>query len=322
MIFQKGIVPGVTFHDSNLHFLIHYNAPVIIRTDYGEHFRTDKRIGNDDAPLLAVIGAESYGEHTVDFAFGQRLQGGFRCSIRPGFKGGFRILFCFLRKRDIIRQGAHKFFTVLVLLAEGEKMIPIPYTDRTVLRQPFPFFHRKELVHGTGPVKLLGHLLVKIPVLFKNAVHGSVQIAFQIGTVLVNAKERFRKADFHHRHHIGRVAIGVQGHQHVDFTVFKHLQEFWSFCRQFYDIRVHIMFFDPLLKKLLLDTVLVNAHTFSIKGGKVVRPDFIVIGRNKDMISLRAHRFCGIEYLFRPLRSIRHIAEDVDFSRNQFFQQC
>ena len=322
MIFQKGIVPGVTFHDSNLHFLIHYNAPVIIRTDYGEHFRTDKRIGNDDAPLLAVIGAESYGEHTVDFAFGQRLQGGFRCSIRPGFKGGFRILFCFLRKRDIIRQGAHKFFTVLVLLTEGEKMIPIPYTDRTVLRQPFPFFHRKELVYGTGPVKLLGHLLVKIPVLFKNAVHGSVQIAFQIGTVLVNAKERFRKADLDYRHHIGRVAIGVQGHQHIDFTVFKHLQQLGGFGRQFYDDRVHIMFFDPLLKKLLLNTVLVNAHTFSIKGGKVVRPDFIVIGRNKDMISLRAHRFCGIENLFRPLRSIGHIAEDVDFSRNQFFQQC
>ena len=103
-----------------------------------------------------------------------------------------------------------------------------------------------------------------------------------------------RIPDLDHRHHIGGVAVGIQGHKHIDVAILQHFQQFGSFCRQLYNIRVDIVLFSPFLKKLLLDTVLVNAYALSIKCRKVVRLDFIIIGRNKDMVTLRTHGFSRI----------------------------
>ena len=294
---------------------------MIRRPDHGVHFRADKGVRNDQAPLLAVIGAEINGKDAVNLAFGQRQHGVPRRIIGAGYKMRVRVLFRFLRKRKVIRQRAGQLFARLVFVAVRKEILPVSHADDAVMGKPVVFFCGQELVHGTGLVEFVRHLLVEIPVSFKQAVHSYIQIALQIRPVFVDAEERLRIPDLDHGDNIGRTPIRVQRHQHVNLAFGQHVQQLWRFGRQFQHLRVDVVFFRPLDKEPFLDTVLVDAHRLSVERSIVVRPYSSVAGRNKYMVILRPHRFRGIQDLLRALLRIRHVAQEIDLPCHQFLQQ-
>ena len=77
----------------------------------------------------------------------------------------------------------------------------------------------------------------------------------------------------------------------------------------------------PLGEQLCLDAVLIDSDLFSVKGGKIIRPDPVIIGTDKDMIVLGSHSQGGIQDLLRTLLGIRHIAQKIDLPVDQHLEK-
>ena len=84
---------------------------------------------------------------------------------------------------------------------------------------------------------------------------------------------------------------------------------------------MHVVFFGPVDKELLLNAVLVDAQAFAVEGGEIVRPDLGIGGRDEHMVILGAHGLGGVENLLRALGGIGHVTQQVDLARDQLFQK-
>ena len=190
-----------------------------------------------------------------------------------------------------------------------------------MLLVPGQLILRQEAGEPAGLVVLCGHLFVEIPVVLHDAVHGSVQLAFEIRAVPVHAEEGFRKANLADGQHVRGVSVGIQRHKRVDFAALQHGKQLRCLARQLRDLGVNVIILRPLNKKLFLNAVFVDADKLSVKGRKIIRPYLRIVGRDKDMVVLRAHAQSGIEDLLRARFGIGHVAEQVDLPRHQHLKQ-
>ena len=289
--------------------------------DSREHLRADERVRDDDAPLLAVVGAEAQGEHAVDLPAGQSPQGGLGGGVAVRGEAELGVLFTGLREAQEVQQGAGQRPGLRVRVAEGQEIVPVADPDRAVLGDPGLFLGAEKAVDGAALVELFRQLLVEIAVVLEDAVHGNVQILLEIGAVFVDAEVGVGEADLAHRHHIGGVAVGVQGHERVELAVCEHFQQHRRFLRGFHDLRGDVVAVRPGDEELLLNAVLVDADPLAVQGGEIVRADLGIVRRDEDVVALRAHGLGGIEDLLRALLGIGHVAEQVDLPGDQLFQQ-
>ena len=321
VIHQEALIAGVSLDEGRGDTALRRNAPGVRRPDGCVHLGADIGVGDDDPSLLAVIGADTQGEHAVNFALLHGLQRFVRAPEGPGLKTELGVLFTGLGKIQVIRQRTGQFVRPGVLRAEGQKAVPIAHTDRAVVLDPVHLFGGEEAVDGAGLVELFGHLLVKVAVVLKDAVHRDIQILLQVRAVFVDAEVGIRGADLAHRHDVGRVAVGVQRDQHVDLAAEQHLDHLRRLDGQLDDLGRDVVLFGPVDEELLLNAALVDADALAVHGGEVVRPNFGVVGRDEDMVVLRAHRLGGIEDLPDPIFLIGHVAQQVNLTGHQLFKQ-
>ena len=131
---------------------------------------------------------------------------------------------------------------------------------------PFQLFSGQKAGEPAGFIVLSGHLLVEIPVIFHDAVHGRIQFLLEIRAVFVDAKIGFRKPHLAYRQHIRRISIGVQRHQSIDLAALQHGQQFRGLFCQLYNFRMDAVFLRPFYKLFFLNVVFADADPLSVKG--------------------------------------------------------
>ena len=230
---------------------------------HGIKLRSGIGVSNNETQLFSVVGTEIDREQTVDFAAKESLDSLFDGSEATGFKAEYRILLTGLRICQDIGQRSFERLRTRIEIAEGKKVRLVAHADGAVILIPLQLVGSQKAGKSAGFVVLCSHLLVEVPVVLHDAVHGCIQFLLEIRALLINSKIGIRKPHLPHGQYIRRVSIRVQGYKGVDLAAFQHSQQLRGLFRQLDDDGMYIVICRPFDKLLFLNAVFIDADPLS-----------------------------------------------------------
>ena len=223
---------------------------------------------------------------------------------------------------QVILQRAGQLACSTIRLTERKKIVQIAYTDGAVRTEPVLLVRRQEYVLFRGVIMVFfGYLLVKIRVFILDSGQGHVQFGEQVRPALIDRIIKIRFAHPAYRIHPLLRTEGVYGGIAVKLVPDKHLKGFRFTGYQWDDINHKPVFFRPFLQEALLYAALVDADSFPVEGGDILRRYFPVRRININIIGFRTHRQVREGHVRRALLSIGNVAQQVNLTVNQHLQQ-
>ena len=320
MTLQEGIVIGIPLIHRHDHMLLASKEVLGLRIDKGVDAGAHQRRRHDHAHGLPVIAAEICREHAVHLAPLQGLQGLLRGGVGHRLKIDTGVHQTAGPVIQEVLQGAGELPRGLVRGAEGQKVVLVSHPDRPVLRQIVRLLLAQERVGPRGHDVPFKHLLIVVPVLLLDAVHGVIQLIQQVRPVLVHREVKIGGADPAHRHRPVRVPEGVQGHISVQRSGIQHSQGFVLGARQLHELRLNAVLLLPFQEIVHLDAAFVHADPLPVEGG-IIRRDLPVARSDEDTVFLRPHGKGGEQHGRGALLRKGDVAHQVDLPVGKHLHQ-
>ena len=111
------------------------------------HLGADKRICDNNAAFLTIIGAETQREYAVDLTGSHCLQCIFCGAICFCFKGNLSVFLAGFTKRKVISQCSGQNFRFIIKITEWQEVITISHPDRPMIGEPILFLGCEKTVY-------------------------------------------------------------------------------------------------------------------------------------------------------------------------------